>query len=308
MKNNKFLFIAIMLISMSGMIACKKSGENLYIPVEQEHFLGSSSGTYFVINTTGTYKVGVGATTVSDKDRTVTVGFTSKTNATEGTQFSFVKKTVTIPAGKAVATDSITLLGVYSQYTSGRKDTLKLFITPSEGKTSYAYMDTVNLIIRGACFDATDINSTSIQELVGSYPNTIERFYTNATGAFTTYGPYTTTVKSITSTGPTTAEAVVGNLWDDGWADVKFILDWTNINNRTTTMTPATGTVVKDASTFSTTYAGYPGVVAPATSTVAGGTTTGTFSLCGQTLVLKFRPGVQGLGYFGNTIQESLAK
>ncbi|WP_315819961.1 hypothetical protein [Paraflavitalea speifideaquila] len=66
-------------------------------------------------------------TTTSDQDRTIQFTIASPTGAAEGQQYTLDKKTVTIPAGKAV--DTIYLKGKFSGYPTGRKDTLVFTIT-----------------------------------------------------------------------------------------------------------------------------------------------------------------------------------
>ncbi|MBA2745377.1 MAG: hypothetical protein H0U44_04050, partial [Flavisolibacter sp.] len=68
----------------------------------------------------------------------------------------------------------------------------------------------------------------------GSYPNTRES-YSNGTSP---YGPYTTLVKNLTMiAGSTTkAEGFIENIYNDGWNDIKVILDWTNPANFTATI------------------------------------------------------------------------
>jgi uncharacterized protein (TIGR02145 family) len=119
-----------------------------------------------------------------------------------------------------------------------------------------------------------------VNQLLGDYANTNE----NLSGS--PYGPYTTKVRSITQTSATTANMVVENIFDAGWAPISFKLDWTDPSNRTVTLDVQTNiglgsTLVGTASP----YANWQIQVGPATSP-------GTFRVCDQTIQLNIQLGV----------------
>lgn len=95
------------------------------------------------------FKIPVGITNVSDKDRTVTVSVSSPTGATEGNQFTVAAKTVTIPAGKAL--DSITIKGIYTAYASGRRDTLVFTIVSGTDVTVADYLTEQKVALQQYC-------------------------------------------------------------------------------------------------------------------------------------------------------------
>lgn len=258
----------LMLLFAVVLFACKK--QDITTPTELAHFTEKSSGNYTISGPNVTYKIPVGLTNVSSSPRTVNITVTSPTGAVEGTHYTLSTKSVVIPANQAV--DSIEVKGVFSQYQAGRKDVL-VFTIAETGVKPTSYNNTFTLNMRGPCFEG----SVDLNDLLGEYKNTVEVFGTGAPYK------YTTTVKSVQSTGPTSGKIVVSNIYDDGWNDLEFTLDWSNPNNRTVTLVAQnTG---YDAGKLNSAYAGNLIEARPQ----AGGVT-GTFSVCTQTIVLKFRP------------------
>lgn len=191
-------------------VSCKKTETT--IPPELATFTNQSGGSFFVLGPNMTKGIPVGVTTVSDKDRTISFSVTSPTGAVEGTHYTLKSKTVTIPAGKTI--DSIYITGLFTPYNgTGRKDTLvfKLntpAVSPSEYNSSYS------LLLRGPCFDG----DVTINDMAGDYTKTFENG---------SYGPYTTSISGITSTGATTATAKLANLYDL-FGPVTINFDWTD--------------------------------------------------------------------------------
>ena len=79
------------------------------------------------------------------------------------------------------------------------------------------YNNTYTIIMRKLC----DVNLTTLS---GSYTKTRE--YNNTGGL--AYGPYTTQVLGLTSTGASSATGRIRNVYDWDWADLTVNLDWTN--------------------------------------------------------------------------------
>jgi hypothetical protein len=221
-KNFSRLLPAALLLLVVTWYGCKKETP-LTIAPEQAHFANQSSGSYFITAPGVTYKIPVGITNVSNSDRTIKVSVTSPTGAVEGTHYTLNKTSFVIPAGKAI--DTLVVSGVYAQYLAGRKDTLIFKIEGADkgGVTAAEYNNTFTLFMRGPCF-ASDLTDVTVFELVGSYTDTRE---TTSSGG-SPYGPYTTKVKSMVLTSPTTATVLFENLWDAGWNDIPATLDWTN--------------------------------------------------------------------------------
>jgi hypothetical protein len=265
----------LLLLVISG---CKKTDTLVDVP-SQAHFAGKSTGNYFVTGPAVTYKIGVGLTNVSDKDRTITFTVTSPTGAVAGTHYSIVGgNSLTIAAGKAL--DSITVAGVYNQYLTGRKDTLVFTISDGTETKASTYNAKFTLFMRGPCSES----ETVLSDLLGTYSNTNEFF----TGP---YGPYETTISSVTPLTATTGTIVVENIFDYGWNPITFKLDWTDPLHTKVTLVQQSG--IGDAGTLDGSFSGMDISVRPYPGE------TGTFSWCNQRLTLNMDVGVTGLGFFG---------
>ena len=165
---------------------------------------------YFVRNVSDPFKIPVGFTNVANEDRTINLVYSS-TNAAQGVQFNG-PSSVVIPAGKVV--DTFSFKGIFSGYPSGRRDTIKIKFS---GVPGVDRRDSFELVLQRYC-------DVDISALVGEYANTNEF---SATNVFQ-YGPYVTAVDNLVATGPTKAEGFFVNLYDEGWSDIKFIMDWSN--------------------------------------------------------------------------------
>jgi len=276
------LFLLILIVC-----GCKKVDTLVDVP-SQAHFTNLTGDTYFITTPTTVKKIPIGLTTVSNSDRTISFTVTSPTGAVAGTHYNIVGgNSIKISAGKAV--DSITVAGVYNQYLAGRKDTLIFTITDGEGAKASTYNATYKLFMRGPCSES----ETVLMELLGEYKNTNENF-----GG--PYGPYTTTISSVTQLTPTTGQVVVTNIFDFGWNPITFTLDWTDPLNTKVTLIQQSG--IGDAGTLNPAYSGMDITVRP----YAG--QTGTFSYCKNTLTLKMQVGVTGLGFFSTLYTVSMAR
>jgi hypothetical protein len=173
--------------------------------------------TYYVRSVNTPYKLPIGVTAVSDKDRTINLTYQSSTGAALGVQYN-APATIVIPAGKAVDTLSIT--GLYAGYPlSSRIDSLKVTVGGGD-VPSNDYNKTYTLLLRKYC-------DVVLASLNGAYDNTNEY---SSSGAFS-YGPYSTAVSGLTSTGATTATGFISNIYDWGWNDIQVNLDWTDPAN-----------------------------------------------------------------------------
>ena len=281
-------FLTLTLLAGVAITGCKKV-ETLERPPLQAHFLFKAGATYQVLTPTTSYKLPVGLTTVSDVDRTIELTVTSPTGAVAGTQYSLSKSTLVIPAGKAV--DTVVVQGDFSVYSAGRKDTLVFTIKETADIKGIVTNSEFRLYVRGACLEE-DIN---LNEFIGSYPNTNEDF------GGSTYGPYTTTISAVKSLTATTGEVTVTNIYDFGWNPIKFILDWTDLSNRTVTLVQQSG--IGNAGTLNSAYNGRDVSVRPHPTGGAG-----TYSFCNKTLRLVLQAGVTGLGFFNAVYIVEMAK
>jgi hypothetical protein len=207
----------LLLAGLGYLVAgCKK--EKTTIPPAQAHFNFATGGTYQLLTATPPdFTIKLGTTTVSDADRTINFTVTSPTGATAGTQYTLTSNTVTIPAGKTEGT--ITVKGVYGQYTGGRKDTL--VFTIQSGIDPLLANNVYKLLMRGPCFDG-DISAITVMN--GTYPGTME--------GGGSYGPYSVTVAGLVHPAGVTKKATgtIANLWDYfGAVNIEF--DWSDPNN-----------------------------------------------------------------------------
>jgi hypothetical protein len=244
----------------------------------------SNTGAYFIPDDpNSTFKVPIGITTSSDKDRVINFTITSPTGAAAGQQYTIGATSITIPAGKVV--DSIPIKGIFAGYPAGRKDTLVFTITGGDAPIFTTYK-TYTLVLQKYC-------NVVLNDLLGTYTNVVD--YDDQGNP---YGPYSVTVTG-TSTGPTSAKLVIPNLaaaafgpfdpTTDASASpgITVNLDWSNPANFVTIV--PTQSFYKDA-----TYG-------PA-QMVSG---TGTFSSCDGTLTLSYTVTVAAgsFGTFTTTLQ-----
>lgn len=301
MKLNKLFTFGALATFAFALNSCDKT--EVYpttIPEPLAHFVGTKVQNVLVdVDPAPAYNVIVGTTDVQNADRTVTYNITSPSGAVAGTDYTIASGsptgTVTIPAGGARA--NITVQPNAASYGLDDRDTLIIYLsTPAVNPARF--LDTVYLILRGPSSSSCDeANPTNIADLLGDYDNTIERVDGGAP-----YGPYTTTVTSASLTGPTSARVAISNIYDTGWGNMQFDLDWTDPSNLTAIVV-AGDVPNSDAGDLSATYAGQTVAVRPHSNGAVG-----TYSYCNQTFNLVIQLGVSGLGFFGNVFTEDLAR
>lgn len=232
-KIMQFSLVATILVLC--LASCKKN--NLVIdrdtvltpPAAAEFLLTSFSKDYYIRSTVGSYyALPVGVTSVAQVDRTISFTYTSSTGAVAGTHYT-APASLTIKAGQAL--DSLRITGIYAPYNgTSRVDSLKIKIIDGS-IAKFIGKDSVVLAMRQYC----DVVLTN---LGGDYPDTQEFSYSATTGAYTqTYGlpiaaySVPATVNNLVQTTATSASGTFGNLYDAGWLDVTFTMDWTNDAN-----------------------------------------------------------------------------
>lgn len=300
MNLRKIFGSALVVATAMTFVGCDKSKEyETVIPQELVHFIGSKTQNVLVdVDPAPVYNLLVGTTTVSSAERTITYKVTSP-SAVAGTDYSIgtgsSTGTLTIPAGETRAT--IAVQPNAASYGLDDRDTL-YFTLEEPSVPSARFQDTVILILRGPSSSSCDeSNPANISALNGDYDNTNE--YNN--GSFS-WGPYTTTISAAQITGPTTATVAIANIFDTGWGDIVFTLDWSDPANLTAL--PVAGVVPNsDAGDLNSTYAGTPVIVRPHSNGDVG-----TYSYCSETFDLTMQLGVDGLGYFSNVFRETLAR
>jgi len=114
---NKLFYTLFAGLALLSLASCKKN--NLVVgkditppPFAKFSTLGTSDTTasYYIKSSNNTFKIPVGITNVSDKDRTIQFTYTSN-SAVQGQQFT-APASIVIPAGKAL--DSLTISGMFS--------------------------------------------------------------------------------------------------------------------------------------------------------------------------------------------------
>ncbi len=214
-----FLKITFAAVVVLGAYSCKKNNYVVDQDIVAPDFVkfnvratADTAAVYYVRNTNEPFKIPIGVTNVSSVDRTVQLSYTSNT-AVAGQQYN-APTSITIPAGQTL--DTLEITGLFSGYSSStRIDTLFIKITGGDIPVN-SYWKGYRLIMRKYC--DVDFNS-----FAGDYDNTLEYTSSGTVG----WGPYTTTLSNIVSTGSMKATADIANLYDYG-GSVNAQFDWTN--------------------------------------------------------------------------------
>lgn len=215
----KIFFTGVIALAVSS---CKKNNlvvdKNIVPPSTAKFSVRQNSdtaGTYFITSTGGAYKIPIAINTVSDKDRTIQLCYSS-TSAVAGQQYN-APATIVIPAGKTV--DTLLIQGLYAGYTSSKVDVLFIKICGGDVPAN-AYWNTYKLTMRKFC----DVNLTAF---AGNYTRTMDNG---------NYGPYTTSITPGIATG-TKGYVMIQNIWDPGVpTNTKVDLDWSSPASLTATI------------------------------------------------------------------------
>jgi hypothetical protein len=231
-----------------------------------------SVGTYYIKSSNDSYKLPIGVTTVSDKDRVV--NFTYSSNTATGSQYN-APASIVIPAGKAV--DTLRVNGLFAGYPlATRIDTVKITIEDAADIRASEYItprkDVYRLLLRKYC-------DVLLPSFAGNYTSAIDNG---------NYGPYPMSIvpASLVSTGTTTGTMTIKNLWDYGVPSIttNVVMDWTN---------PASFTLTIPDQVY---YA--------ADGLWIKGTTAGSFSSCDQKFTFRYTLYYKttGLNYSANQV------
>ena len=285
------LYLSIAAVAAFAISSCRKNNLVVDQDVAAPAFVkfntilpADTATTLYVSETQDAFKLPIGITNVSDKDRTIQISYSSNT-ATRGTHFTG-PTSITIPAGKAA--DTLTIQGLFAGYASApstRVDTVR--VTLGGDVPTNAYKGTYTLYLRKYC-------NVTINNFAGVYNNTREVLGTSA------YGPYRTTVTNITPVSATKAIISVSNIYDTGWGPIEFELDWSNKAAHTTRVI-AKSTGIGDAGDLSATYAGQQ-VAVRANNLV------GTFNACDPMIRLNFQLGTSGGVWFSTSYTVTLMR
>jgi hypothetical protein len=260
---NRKIIIPLLSIAVATTVlfSCKKRVDADIPPANSEIALADISPKSFYVLSTApgdTYKIPIGITTPLDRPVTVQFSYTSAT-AVAGTHYT-APASITIPAGKVI--DSLAIKGIFANIPAGVAHNVTVKITGGD-LPALVDRDSVVVVLRRYC-------NVNVAALAGSY-STIE---TSAFGG--TSGPYISTVTSVVQTSPTTATAIMNNVWDFN-ITANVIFDWTDPGNFKVILNPIT----------QQTWYMYM-VTNPTFVTQASGTTN-TFSSCENKITMNFR-------------------
>lgn len=286
--SNKLLTLAG--IAILGLTACKKNNyvidKDPIIPMSVAKFNFNTNSAadsivpYGISSSNNVLKVPIGSSNVKDYDRTVSIDVDYGT-AVQGVQINAVPTSLVIPAGSAV--DSLPVSAIFSGYSdASRLDVVTLTIVESSDFQASFYKKKVKIQIRQFCDDNAPIDAATMSSFMGDYDNTGDVYAWDPTP----YGPYSTSITSATLTGATTGKISVNNLFDDGWGDVEFNLDWTNMPTKSTEVVEND---VPDSDAGSI-FNGGDGMLL--TVRPFAGDPKGSFSPCAGKFILKFQIGV----------------
>lgn len=210
------LAFGVLALSLATLVGCDKTKPyDTEVAPAQAHFTRTGYLSYYVQNDpNSSFTVPIGTTNVSNSDRQVTVNVTSTSGAVAGTHYTLPATTVTIPGGEAVA--DFTIKGIFAPYAGGDRDTLRLTLAEPSVPTA-KFQDTVYVVLQRYC-------NVVLTSLAGAYPRTFE-------GEGNSYGPYTSTLTNVVSTGATSATATLLNLYDSGIPVPIVKFDWSNPAN-----------------------------------------------------------------------------
>jgi|GEM_PF-1268937 len=283
-KNTGLTLLSLSILLLTVVVSCKKGYDN-NLPssdVSVAEFAlvaaGTPIGSYFVKNTNDPYPIVVGFTGFSDVDRTISFTVTSRT-AVAGVQY-VTPTPVTVKAGSSF--DTLKFKALFAGYPTGRKDTVMIKMT---GYPTVDKVDSFKVVIQPYC----DVTPTT---MIGNF--TASRDYWPAiTAANASASAYTATVSNWTSTGATTATALIknlGNTTDQGFGPLLptdgattgllAIFDWTDPSNFKVSITNqpyVTSLGPYGASTLST--------------------VSGTFNSCEQSITLSYSVKVSAGSY-----------
>jgi hypothetical protein len=281
---NKLLFYTFFAgIAIFSLTSCEKNnlviGKQVIPPAYVKFNTVTASdtiGTYYIKSTNAPFKIPIGVTNVSDKDRTINFSYSSST-AVQGQQYT-APASIVIPAGQAL--DSLAISGISAGFdVPGRIDTLKIAITGGDVPAS-PYKQNYTLYLRKYC-------DVVLDNLLGDYTRSKDQ-----QGSGTPTDAYTATIKSYTSTGPTSASIVVYNFGDPMFGapyndddlavnpGITLNLDWAD---------PANFKVTVPTQVIAEGYYGPGGLI----KNVAGG----TFSSCENSFKVKYNFSIDGDNY-----------
>ncbi|HVZ96361.1 MAG TPA: hypothetical protein VG847_05765 [Chitinophagaceae bacterium] len=276
----KYFFFLITAGYVLSLLSCKKDTATTNAAIFSEFINASQTGKYLISDdTSSVFEIPIGLTAACEKPMTINFTVASPSGALQGQQYSLGATSITIPANTLV--DSIPLKGIFSGYTSGRKDTLIFTITGGDigGRKDYT---TYTVVLRQYCH-------SNIYDFIGDYTNCTDK--NNSISA-----PYSVSVDSVLSTGTTSATLYIRNLASASFGPyvrsdaaispgIAVSFDWSDSSNLVTTI--AAQKLCDSVLTYGQ-------------GTISG-VTTGSYSSCDNSITLNYTVTVAA-GTFGDFV------
>lgn len=228
---NKYLsYVLFGAVALIALASCKKNnlvvGKTLDVPsfVKIGTWLtADTSGTYAVKPTNEPFKIPIGVTNVSNKDRTVTFTYSSAT-AVEGVDFT-APASIVLKAGQSL--DSLPITGKYSSFGGSVTKSHVVKVTISGGDIA-VNSNKFNYNLTMKMYFAPDPATFSGTYICQDYESGVPDG-----------GPYLVQVNPSTASGPVTSVNIIGLFGVDN-PPVKVTMTWNTLTSGTTLITPMT--------------------------------------------------------------------
>ncbi len=215
-------------IAIAALASCKKNNLVIGKDITAPAFVkigtwpnADSTGLYIVKSNNAPFKIPIGITNVSDKDRTINFNYTSAT-AVEGVNYT-APKSLVIKAGQAL--DSLDVTGLFAGFNNDVTVSHKLNVTISGGDVAVNPIK-FNYVITMKMYWDADVNSFSGTYIIQDYK-----------AGVLTGDPYEVVLIPASGNGPQTFVNIKG--LGKRSELVRIVLDWTDRTKGTTTIPKA---------------------------------------------------------------------
>lgn len=227
--NKIFLYTFFAAITLVSLASCKKNNLVIGKEITPPAFAkigtwtaSDSTGIYIVKSTNEPFKIPIGVTNVSDKDRTINLSYSS-TTAVAGVNYT-APASLVIKAGEAL--DSLEIAGLFEGFNNDVTRVDKLLITITGGDIP-ANSVKYNYVLTMKMYWETDLNA-----FAGDY--IIQDYYNGAPEG----GPYEVILTPVSLNGPQSVVSIKG-LWGVDEPLVNVILNWSDRKTGTTSIVKA---------------------------------------------------------------------
>ncbi len=226
--NKIFYYTFFAALSVISLASCKKNNLVVDKAVTPPAYVkfgtwnnSDSAATYTIKSTNAPFKIPVGITNVSNKDRTINFTYSSAT-AVQGQQYT-APSSLVIKAGEAL--DSLEIKGIFDGFNSiTRLD--KIVITISGGDVPVNPTKS-HFILNLKKYWEADLNAFSGVYIIQDY-----------TGGAPEGDPYEVTLTPVSVSGPSSIVSITG-LWGVDVPPVNVTLNWDNFETGKTTIPKA---------------------------------------------------------------------